>query len=122
MDVEFEPRSAPLAPKAVFYSRVLRAAAIALAVVVIALLIGVVGYHLIEDLSWLDAFHQASLLLSGMGPVETMQTSGGKAFDSCYALFCGVVLLGTTGILFAPVIHRVLHRFHAEDSDERASS
>jgi len=77
--------------------------------------VGIIGYRLLEDLSWLDAFHQAAMLLSGMGPVVDMKTAAGKVFDGVYALFCGVILLASTGLLFAPVIHRLLHRFHIED-------
>jgi hypothetical protein len=80
---------------------------------------GTLGYHFIADLPWLRAFHQASLLLSGMGPVETNLRDSGRIFESIYSLFCGVILLAATGILFAPIIHRVLHRFHVEDSAER---
>jgi hypothetical protein len=74
-----------------------------------------VGYHVLENLTWLDAFHQAALLLSGMGPVVDSKSTGGKVFDGLYALFCGVILLASTALLFAPVIHRILHRFHLED-------
>ena len=110
-------RPPTLAPRAVFYSRILRAMGIALAVIAFTLTIGVLGYRSAEELPWIDAFHQAALLLSGMGPVDAMHTSAGKVFDSCYALFCGVVLLATTGFLLAPVIHRLMHSFHAEDTD-----
>lgn len=80
------------------------------------LLAGTIGYHVVDDFSWLDAFHQSSLLLSGMGPVRETLSVAGKIFDSVYALFCGVILLGATGILFTPFIHRILHRFHIEDA------
>ncbi|HEY3177427.1 MAG TPA: hypothetical protein VGL25_00945 [Casimicrobiaceae bacterium] len=106
-----------LATRAVFYSRVGRAAAISLSVVAAALFAGTLGYHFIANLSWLYSFHQASLLLSGMGPVETNLPDAGRIFESIYSLFCGVILLAATGILFAPIIHRVLHRFHVEDTD-----
>jgi len=112
-------RAPRLATPAVFYSRVGRAAAISLSVVAAALVAGTLGYHFIAELPWLRAFHQASLLLSGMGPVETNLRDAGRIFESIYSLFCGVILLAATGILFAPVIHRVLHRFHVEDSAER---
>jgi hypothetical protein len=113
------PRAPRLATRARFYSRVGRAAAISLSVVTAALLAGTLGYHFIAELPWLRAFHQASLLLSGMGPVETNLRDAGRVFESIYSLFCGVILLAATGILFAPIIHRVLHRFHVEDSAER---
>ena len=88
----------------------------AFALVLVSLCIGSIGYRLLEHLAWLDAFHQAAMLLSGQGPVVTVQSVGGKIFDSIYALFCGVILLAATGLLFAPVFHRILHRFHIEDT------
>ena len=112
-------RAPRIATRARFYSRVGRAAAISLSVVSTALIAGTLGYHFIADLRWLYAFHQASLLLSGMGPVETNLRDAGRIFESIYSLFCGVILLAATGILFTPIIHRLLHRFHVEDSAER---
>ena len=108
-----------LAPRTVFLHRVRRAASWALLLVVATLGIGIVGYRLLEHMSWLDAFHQSALLLSGMGPVVEIKSSGGKLFDGFYALFCGVILLAATGLMFTPVIHRLLHRFRIEDVHER---
>jgi hypothetical protein len=85
----------------------------------VTLVSGMIGYHLLERLTWLDAFHQAAMLLSGMGPVVDMTSVWGKLFDGVYALFCGIILLASTGLLFAPVIHRLLHRFHIEDTRGR---
>lgn len=102
-----------------FLSRVRRGARYAASLVVAALACGMLGYHLIEGMSWLDAFHQSAMLLSGMGPVAEVKSVAGKIFDGIYALFCGVVLLVATGLMFAPVIHRILHRFHIEDSADR---
>jgi hypothetical protein len=112
-------RHVPLASREVFFDRVRRGASYAFALVVTTLAIGMVGYHAIERMSWLDAFHQSALLLSGMGPVVDIKTAGGKLFDGLYAIFCGVILLAATGLMFAPVIHRVLHRFHVEDARDR---
>jgi hypothetical protein len=78
-----------------------------------------IGYRGLEHMSWLDAFHQSALLLSGMGPVVDIRSTAGKIFDGFYALFCGVILLASTGLMFAPVIHRILHRFHLEDARDR---
>jgi hypothetical protein len=113
------PRTASrgqLASPSQFLTRVGRAATISLSLVGVTLAIGILGYHYIADLRWLEAFHQAALLLSGMGPVATNLRDSGRVFESVYALFCGVILLGATGILFTPVIHRLLHRFHIEDT------
>lgn len=107
----------PLSPYTKFLSRLRRAAALSATLIGGTLLVGTVGYHLVDDFGWLDAFHQSALLLSGMGPVKENVSVAGKLFDSFYALFCGVILLGATGILFTPVIHRILHRFHIEDAN-----
>ena len=107
-----------LAPRALFYTRVRRAATYAFALIGLTLALGMAGYHLLASLSWLDAFHQAAMLLSGMGPVVDMHSAAGKIFDGVYALFCGVILLAATGLLFAPVLHRLLHRFHIEDASD----
>ncbi len=114
------PRKAGLAPRALFYSRVAWAAAFSAAVVLSTLAIGTVGYIHFAGLKPIDAFHLASLLLSGMGPVGEVDkfSASAKIFDSLYALFCGVVLLASVGVLLAPIIHRILHRFHLEDSGD----
>jgi len=109
-------RPPPLSSSTTFYARVRRAMALSGTLIGATLLVGTVGYHLVDDFGWLDAFHQSALLLSGMGPVKENASVAGKLFDSFYALFCGVVLLGATGIMFTPVIHRILHRFHIEDA------
>jgi hypothetical protein len=114
-----EHRVRGLSPPHVFYTRVRRAATYALGLVLATLIAGIIGFHIIEQLPWLDAFHQSAMLLSGMGPVVEMKSSAGKIFDGIYALFCGVILLASTGLLFAPVIHRILHRFHIEDAGDR---
>ncbi|MFI4887468.1 MAG: hypothetical protein ACHP7B_01830 [Burkholderiales bacterium] len=105
----------PLPPRRMFLARFRRGAQYAFALVGVTLLIGMIGYRLLEGLTWLDAFHQSAMLLSGMGPVVDVKTTAGKLFDGIYALFCGVILLVSTGLLFAPLIHRILHRFHIED-------
>jgi hypothetical protein len=112
-------RHGRLASRDVFYSRVRRGAGYGLALVFVALVVGMVGYHVIEAMNWVDAFHQSSLLLSGVGSNIDMKTVAGKIFDAIYAVFCGVILLVATGFMFAPVIHRLLHRFHLEDAGER---
>ena len=105
-----------LAPSRVYYSRIWSMFSIAVAMMLGTLAIGTVGYHLVDDFDWLDAFHQSAMLLAGMGPVKEINTTAGKWFDSVYAIFCALIMLGAAGILFAPVIHRILHRFHLEDA------
>ncbi len=75
------------------------------------------GYHGFEGMPWLDAFLNASMILGGMGPVDVLKTEGGKLFAGFYALFSGIVVLAVAGILFSPIVHRILHKFHFEDSE-----
>jgi len=109
----FEHRHAPLLPRFVFLRRQLRFAALSAAIVLGALAAGALGYHEIEGLPWLDALLNAAMILTGMGPVDRMQTSAGKLFATAYALASGVLFVTTVAVLFAPLIHRFLHRFPA---------
>lgn len=79
-----------------------------------ALGLGMWGYHGFEEMSWADAFLNASMILSGMGPVTTLQTLGGKIFAGCYALFSGLAFIAVMAVVFAPVIHRFFHKIHLE--------
>lgn len=110
----FEHRSARLAPQSVFARRVLRYSLITTGIILFSLGIGMLGYHYLESLSWIDSLLNASMILGGMGPVTTLQTNGGKVFASFYALYSGIVLLASVGVLAAPIFHRLLHRFHLE--------
>jgi hypothetical protein len=110
----FEPRKKPLLPRSAFYARLARSLGLAFAIVVMSLGIGMAGYHVFENLSWLDAFLNAAMILSGMGPVAPIQTSGGKLFAGCYALFSGLALITTLAVVFAPLFHRFLHKFHLD--------
>jgi hypothetical protein len=112
----FEHRSKPLLPRREFYARLARSAGIGLLVVAVALGIGMVGYRTFEPMSWVDAFVNAAMILSGMGPVSSLQSDNGKIFAGCYALFCGLAFITCLGIVFAPVIHRFLHKFHLEEA------
>ncbi len=78
-----------------------------------------VGYHHFENLSWVDAFANAAMILSGMGPLTALQTNFGKLFAGFYALFSGLAFIIIIGIIFAPVVHRFLHKFHLESGSER---
>ncbi len=109
----------PLAPRTRFYTRVRRSALVSSGLVSVSLAVGTVGYHALQPIGWMASFHKASMILSGMGPVEPfMEGTAGKLFESLYALYSGVVLLASTAILFAPIVHRLLHRFHLQDSRE----
>ena len=115
----FEHHRAPLASRDVFLLRLLRSVFIAVGVVLVSLAIGAVGYHGFEGLSWLQATLNASMILTGMGPVDELHTTGGKVFATLYALYSGVAFLTVVAVLFAPVAHRFLHRFHLMAEDER---
>jgi len=96
----------------------LRHAAIAVGLVAGSLGIGILGYHAIGGLGWIDAIVNAAMILGGMGPVDGLTTTGGKLFAAAYALFAGIVFLIVVGVLFVPAIHRFLHRFHLEDGSD----
>jgi hypothetical protein len=87
---------------------------VALAVVVGSLLIGMVGYHRLAGFSWIDSFLNAAMLLGGMGPVGDIATNSGKVFAGFYALYAGLVLIVSAGLLLTPALHRVMHRLHLE--------
>src|SRR5262245_53154515 len=97
-----------------FIRRMLNHFAVATGLVGASLGIGMWGYSYYEHLGWRDAFLNAAMLLGGMGPVHSPTTPGGKVCAGCYALYCGLIFLALTGILLAPVVHRVLHRIHWE--------
>ena len=98
-----------------FARRVLRHFLFAFGAVLVALGIGVCGYHFLDGLPWIDALLNASMILGGMGPVDPLHTNGAKLFASLYALFSGLVFIALLGFLLAPFIHRLMHRFHFEE-------
>jgi hypothetical protein len=111
----YEKKNEPLLPRMTFYQRVLKNILIALVIMSISLVIGTIGYHITDQASWIDSFHNASMILSGMGPVITITSSTGKIFSSFYALFSGVVFITNVGVILAPLMHRLIHRFHLQD-------
>jgi hypothetical protein len=111
----YEHRTEPLLPREQFYRRLIRHMLLAFGLMAGSLGLGVLGYHLTEGLSWLDSLLNASMILSGMGPVAVLHSPAGKLFASFYALFSGAVFLGMAGIVVAPVAHRLLHRLHLEE-------
>lgn len=111
----YEHRSKPLLPKKKFYNRLLRNLLWGGGIVFVSLLIGILGYHFTANLGWLDSLLNASMILTGMGPVDVMTTSAGKLFASFYALFSGVAFLSTIAIVIAPVAHRFFHKFHLQE-------
>lgn len=111
---EYEHKTAPIASKKVFLKRLYVNSAIAGIIMFGCLLIGVVGYKIGGPMSWIDALHNASMILGGMGPVAEIKTFGGKLFSSFYALFSGVAFITNIGLLIAPLAHRFFHILHAE--------
>ncbi len=108
----FEHRTQSPLTRRQFFWRLARSGAVALALAAGSLLIGMAGYHRLEHLSWVDAFLNASMLLGGMGPVNAPVSYAGKLFAGVYALYCGLVVILVAGVLVAPVVHRLLHKFH----------
>jgi len=114
----FERRTEPLLSRPRFVRRMAASAAVGLGLVFVSLAIGTIGYRLLESLPWLDAFLNAAMLLSGEGPLAPLKTSAGKLFAGCYAIYCGIALISATAMIFAPLVHRSLHRFHlAQERD-----
>jgi len=113
-----ERRHEPLASTPVFLKRMARFLALSAGIILVSLGIGVLGYHYLENLSWIDSLLNASMILGGMGPVAPLNTIAGKLFASFYALFSGMVFLVAVGVLIAPVFHRFLHHFHIEMDEE----
>jgi hypothetical protein len=102
-----------------FVGRLLRHFLVGVLFVLGSLGFGMIGYEHYENLAWRDAFLNAAMLLGGMGPVDDPRTDGGKIFAGLYALYAGLVFLIFAGLMLAPVLHRILHRFHWETTDER---
>ena len=119
--IEYERKSEPLLSHADFLRRLAGNAVVAGILILISLIIGMVGYCLLEHLSLIDAFLNAAMLLGGMGPVNSPTTTGGKLFAGFYALYCGIVVIAIAGIILAPVAHRILHRFHLQTEDKKDS-
>jgi hypothetical protein len=110
----YEHHTKPLLPRRVYYARLAWSFCLGSIIMSVSLGIGMIGYHWLEQMPWIDAFANASMILSGMGPLSSLQTSAGKLFAGCYALFSGLTFITCAGVVFAPVIHRFLHKFHLE--------
>ncbi len=115
----YERRGTRPIPTRRFLQRLAGHVAVALGLVVVSLLIGMLGYERCENLAWRDAFLNSAMLLGGMGPVDAPKTPDGKVFAGVYALYCGLVFLIAAGVIFAPLLHRLLHRFHWVDEAGR---
>ena len=114
----YEARHQRLAPLPVYRRRLITAGGLGITLVVCSLAIGIGGYMLFEKLAFIDALLNASMILSGMGPLHNPQSVGGKLFASVYALYSGFAVLGIAAIMFAPLVHRIFHRFHIETEEQ----
>lgn len=112
----FEHHTERVVNDAAFAGRVAMNLLVGVAIILVALAIGMIGYHATERMDWLEAFLNAAMLLGGMGPVDPLRTAAGKLFAGMYALFCGLLIVLVSGIVLAPVLHRVLHALKVEDS------
>lgn len=114
----FEHKTDPLLPWSAFLRRFATSVTLGLALISVSLAVGMAGYHWFESLPWLDAFANAAMILSGMGPLAQPQTGAGKLFAGLYALYSGLAVVMIAGIIFAPVVHRFLHHIHVEKNTD----
>jgi hypothetical protein len=114
----YERKNQPLIPRSQFILRILSHFAGAVGLILGALGIGIFGYHFIAGFSWVDSLLNAAMILGGMGPVNSLTDTPSKLFASFYALFAGIIFLVVAGVLFAPIFHRFLHRFHLSLDEE----
>jgi hypothetical protein len=115
----YEKKAHSLAPKNIYYKRLLNSFMIAVGFLSFSLVLGLLGYHYIGELPWIDSLVNASMILGGMGPVDVIKNNSGKVFTSIYAIYSGVSFLTAFSILIAPAFHRLLHKFHLGDDDEK---
>jgi len=108
----YESKHQPLLNRKAFVKRQAKSFAAASLLIGLSLLAGMFGYRYFEEMEWIDAFANAAMILSGMGPLAPLQTWGGKLFAGIYALYSGLALILAAGIILAPIVHRLLHRFH----------
>ena len=118
VDLDYERPGDPLAPRRTFFRRLVANLGLALGLVAVSLAVGMFGYWYFDGLSPIDAFLNAAMIESGMGPVDLMEGKpwSAKLFAGLYALYSGLTLVATAGLILAPILHRFLHRFHLEDS------
>jgi hypothetical protein len=111
----FEHKTHPLLPTKLFLIRVGRYAAFSAVLLAVSLGIGILGYHFFNDLDWLDSLVNASMILTGMGPVDAMKNNTAKVFASFYAIFSGVAFLSIVAVFLSPIVHRFLHKLHLDN-------
>jgi hypothetical protein len=115
---KFEHHRQEVLPLSKFLFRLSKYLLFCLTLIAFSLLIGILGYHFFGKLNLLDSFHMSSMILTGMGPVNEMTTTGAKIFSSLYALYSGIAFLSITAVFFSPIIHRIMHILHFEGTNE----
>ena len=118
----FEPHSAPLLPRAVFLRRMARHGGYAVVLLLVSMIIGTAGFEYLAGQSRIDAWLNAAMLLGGMGPVGDIHSDAGKLFASFYALYAGLLFIGVAALLVAPLLHRLMHTFHAAEKPRSRKS
>lgn len=113
----YESLKSPPLPRTHFLRRLALHIAGAVRLLLVSLLLGMAGYSYFENLPWRDAFLNSAMLLGGMGPVNAPATDGGKVFAALYALYAGLIFIVAAGLVFIPVLHRLLHKLHWDDDE-----
>jgi hypothetical protein len=119
LTVRYERLKQRLATRPIFLRRLALSVAIGVLLIAVSLGLGMLGYHYLLDVQWIDAFTNAAMILSGMGPIDRAATWWGKFFTGMYALYSGLAVIAIAGIIFAPVVHRFLHYLHADPGDTK---
>lgn len=114
----FEHLSEPVASRTRFFRRLGANVGLALVFITVSLAVGMAGYHWLGGLGWVDSFLNAAMILSGMGPVDALTASSAKLFAGFYAIYSGLLVVATSALIFAPVMHRLLHRLHVKDEQD----
>jgi hypothetical protein len=110
----YEHVSKKVLPRRQFALRLVRHAGVVFVLLAVSLAVGMTGYRLVAGMTWIDAFLNSAMLMGGMGPVGDLPNDAAKLFAGCYALYAGLVFIVSLSVVIAPIIHRVLHRLHAE--------
>ena len=117
----FEHHSKPLLPFGAFLARIGANVGIAFGITALSLGAGMIGYHCTEGFSWIDCFLNAAMILGGMGEIDALKTDSGKIFAGCYALYSGLWVIVSMGLILTPVLHRMMHYFHSHRPPSAAS-
>jgi len=115
---DYEYLGEPLATRTRFFRRLGVNILLALLLIGASLFVGMAGYHWLGGLGWVDSFLNAAMILSGMGPVDTLQNDAAKIFAGLYAIYSGLLIVATTALILAPALHRLLHRLHVKDEQD----